>query len=76
MLWKGRGAMKKSQKQSNLIKDSELLDASEYGVYDEQADVKIMLESEARVSKMTEEEREVLLKLYDEMVNKNKQEHK
>lgn len=68
--------MKKSQKQSNLIKDSELLDASEYGVYDEQADVKIMLESEARVSKMTEEEREVLLKLYDEMVNKNKQEHK
>ncbi len=67
--------MKKSQKQSNLIDDSELLDASEYGVYDEQADVKIMLESEARVSKMTEEEQEELLKLYDEMVNKNKQEH-
>lgn len=64
--------MKKSQKQSNLIDDSELLDASEYGVYDEQADVKIMLESEARVSKMTEEEQEELLKLYDEMVNKNK----
>lgn len=64
--------MKKSQKQSNLIDDSELLDASEYGVYDEQADVKIMLESEARVSRMTEEEQEELLKLYDEMVNKNK----
>ena len=64
--------MKKSQKQSNLIDDSELLDASEYGVYDEQADVKIMLESEARVSKMTKEEQEELLKLYDEMVNKNK----
>lgn len=60
------------KKQSNLIDDSELLDASEYGVYDEQADVKIMLESEARVSKMTEEEQEELLKLYDEMVNKNK----
>lgn len=60
------------KKQSNLIDDSELLDASEYGVYDEQADVKIMLESEARVSKMTEEEQEKLLKLYDEMVNKNK----
>lgn len=58
------------KKQSNPIDDSELLDASEYGVYDEQADVKIMLESEARVSKMTEEEQEVLLKLYDEMVNK------
>ena len=64
--------MKKSQKQSNLIDDSELLDASEYGVYDEQADVKIMLESEARVSRMTEEEQEELLKLYAEMVNKNK----
>lgn len=60
------------KKQSNLIDDSELLDASEYGVYDEQADVKIMLESEARVSRMTEEEQEELLKLYDEMVNKNK----
>lgn len=60
------------KKQSNPIDDSELLDASEYGVYDEQADVKIMLESEARVSKMTEEEQEELLKLYDEMVNKNK----
>lgn len=60
------------KKQSNLIDDSELLDASEYGVYDEQADVKIMLESEARVSKMTKEEQEKLLKLYDEMVNKNK----
>lgn len=53
-------------------KQSNLIDASEYGVYDEQADVKIMLESEARVSKMTEEEQEKLLKLYDEMVNKNK----
>lgn len=59
------------KKQSNLIDDSELLDASEYGVYDEQADVKIMLESEARVARITEEEQE-LLKLYDEMVNKNK----
>lgn len=60
------------KKQSKLIDNSELLDASEYGVYDEQADVKIMLESEARVSRMTEEEQEELLKLYDEMVNKNK----
>lgn len=64
--------MKKSKKQSNLIDNSELLDASEYGVYDEQADVKIMLESEARVARITEEEQEKLLKLYDEMVNKNK----
>lgn len=58
--------MKKNKKQSSLIDDIEI------GVYDEQADVKIMLESEARVSKMTEEEQEELLKLYDEMVNKNK----
>lgn len=57
---------KKNREQSSLIDDIEI------GVYDEQADVKIMLESEARVSRMTEEEQEELLKLYDEMVNKNK----
>lgn len=34
-------------------KQSSLIDDIEIGVYDEQADVKIMLESEARISKMT-----------------------
>ena len=57
---------KKNKKQSSLIDDIEI------GVYDEQKDIKIILESEARVARMTEEEREELLKLYDEMVNKNK----
>lgn len=58
--------MKKKKKQSSLIDDIEI------GVYDEQKDVKIMLESEARVARMTEEEQEELLKLYDEMVKKHK----
>ena len=58
--------MKKKKKQSSLFDDIEI------GVYDEQKDVKIMLESEARVARMTEEEQEELLKLYDEMVKKHK----
>ena len=58
--------MKKSQKQSNLIDDIEI------GVYDEQKDIRLLRESQARVARMTEEEQEELLKLYDEMINKNK----
>lgn len=57
---------KKNREQSSLIDDIEI------GVYDEQKDIRLLLESEARVARMTEEEQEELLKLYDEMVNKNK----
>lgn len=57
---------KKNKKQSSLIDDIEI------GVYDEQKDIRLLRESQARVARMTEEEQEELLKLYDEMVNKNK----
>lgn len=62
--------MKKNKKQSNLIDDIEI------GVYDEQKDIRLLHESQARVAGMTEEEQEELLKLYDEMVKKHKSEHK
>lgn len=58
--------MKKNKKQSSLIDDIEI------GVYDEQKDIRLLRESQARVARMTDEEQEELLKLYDEMVNKNK----
>lgn len=53
-------------------KQSSLIDEIEIGVYDEQKDIRILRESQARVARMTDEEQEELLKLYDEMVNKNK----
>lgn len=53
-------------------KQSSLIDDIEIGVYDEQKDIRLLHESQARVARMTEEEQEELLKLYDEMVNKNK----
>ena len=58
--------MKKNKKQSSLIDDLEI------GVYDEQKDIRLLRESQARVARMTDEEQEELLKLYDEMVNNNK----
>lgn len=58
--------MKKNKKQSSLIDDIEI------GVYDEQKDIRLLRESQARVARMTDEEQEELLKLYDEMVNNNK----
>lgn len=58
--------MKKNKKQSSLIDDIEI------GVYDEQKDIRLLRESQVRVARMTDEEQEELLKLYDEMVNKNK----
>lgn len=48
---------KKNKKQSSLIDDIEI------GVYDEQKDIKLILESEARVARMTEEERGELFKV-------------
>lgn len=57
---------KKNREQSSLIDDIEI------GVYDEQKDIRLLRESQARVARMTDEEQEELLKLYDEMVNKNK----
>lgn len=56
------------KKNKNRLSETE---DNEYGVYDEQKDIRLLRESQARVARMTEEEQEELLKLYDEMVNKN-----